>query len=62
MQYLGMDVHAKATVWCLLDAQGEVVREGTPTTAPALAALRTALGRGDQPENGSVPWLVHGAA
>ena len=24
MRYLGMDVHAKSTVWCLVDAQGEV--------------------------------------
>ena len=28
MRSLGMDVHAKATVWCLLDAQGEVVSRG----------------------------------
>jgi hypothetical protein len=35
-----MDVHAKSTVWCLLDAQGQVVREGrVATSAPALGAL-----------------------
>ena len=35
-----MDVHAKATVWGLVDAQGEVVREGhTPTTAAALSVV-----------------------
>jgi hypothetical protein len=40
MRYLGMDVHAKVTGWCLLDAQGEIVSEGrTPATAVALAAL-----------------------
>lgn len=40
MRYLGMDVHAKSTVWCLVDERGEVVRESRiPTTAPALAAL-----------------------
>ena len=46
MRYLGMDVHAKATVWCLVDAQGEVVSEGrTPTTASALATLVRELGQ-----------------
>jgi predicted NBD/HSP70 family sugar kinase len=40
MRYLGMDVHAKSTVWCLLDEQGEVTREGrVSTTPPALGAL-----------------------
>ena len=40
MRYLGMDVHAKSTVWCLLDAQGEVRREGkVPTSATGLTAL-----------------------
>jgi hypothetical protein len=40
MRYLGMDVHAKSTVWCLADEHGEVVREGRiATTAPALEAL-----------------------
>jgi hypothetical protein len=28
MRYLGMDVHAKSTVWCLLDEQGAVLRRG----------------------------------
>jgi hypothetical protein len=28
MRYLGMDVHVKSTVWCLLDAAGEVVEKG----------------------------------
>jgi transposase len=40
MKYLGMDVHGKATVYCLLDAQGEVVERGTLATAAAeLTAL-----------------------
>jgi hypothetical protein len=29
MKYLGMDVHGKATVYCLVDAQGEVVERGS---------------------------------
>ncbi len=29
MRYLGMDVHGKATVYCLLDAQGQVVERGS---------------------------------
>ena len=34
MRYLGIDVHPKSTVWCLLDAQGEVRRAGkVPTSA-----------------------------
>jgi transposase len=40
MRYLGMDVHVKSTVWCLLDAGGEVVEKGkSPTTAAELAGL-----------------------
>jgi hypothetical protein len=40
MKYLGMDVHGKATVYCLLDAQGEVVERGNiATTAPALTQV-----------------------
>ena len=46
MRYLGMDVHAKSTVWCLVDAQGAVAEEGRiATTAPALAALVRGLGQ-----------------
>ncbi len=66
MRYLGMDVHAKSTVWCLLDAQGEVVSEGrTPTTAPALAALVRELGPAGEvlagQEVGTLTYLVHDA-
>ena len=66
MRYLGMDVHAKATVWCLVDAQGEVVREGhTPTTAAALATLVRELGQEGEvlagQEVGTLTYLVHDA-
>jgi predicted NBD/HSP70 family sugar kinase len=40
MKYLGMDVHGKATVYCLLDGQAEVVERGSvDTTVPKLTAL-----------------------
>jgi hypothetical protein len=40
VRYLGMDVHAKSTVWGLLDAQGEVIAQGrVETSAAALDAL-----------------------
>ena len=47
MRYLGMDVHAKSTVWCLLDADGAIVSEETPATAPALTAWVRELGAAD---------------
>src|SRR5438067_9518821 len=61
-----MDVPAKSTVWCLLDAQGEVVSEGrTPTTAPALAALVRELGPAGEvlagQEVGTLTYLVYDA-
>src|SRR5438132_6008599 len=66
VRYLGMDVHAKSTVWCLLDAQGEVVSEGhTPTTAALLAALVRELAQEDTvlagQEVGTLTYLVHDA-
>ena len=40
MRYLGIDVHSKATVWCLLDQTGEVIHRGkVPTTRLALRGL-----------------------
>jgi transposase len=40
MKYLGMDVHGKATVYWVLDAQGQVIERGEiATTAPALTEL-----------------------
>jgi transposase len=61
-----MDVHAKSTVWCLLDADGTVLREGrVPTTAAALTALVTELGMTEPllvgQEVGSLTALVHDA-
>ena len=32
MRYLGIDVHSKACVWCLLNAQGEIVAQGSTET------------------------------
>ena len=66
MQYLGMDVHATATVWCLLDAQGEVLREGqVRTTAAALTALMRALSQTSEvlagQEVGTLTSLVYDA-
>lgn len=28
MKYVGLDVHVKATVWCCLDGEGQVVERG----------------------------------
>ncbi|MFC1642927.1 IS110 family transposase [Myxococcota bacterium] len=40
MRYLGIDVHVRASVWCLLDASGARVERGkVPTTQGALTAL-----------------------
>jgi transposase len=66
VRYLGMDVHAKSTVWCLLDQQGEVLREGkVPTNATALTALVRELGESDEvlagQEVGTLTYLVHDA-
>ena len=64
MRYLGLDVHAKATVWCLLDDKGTVVERGqVPTTAPALTALVTRLKEVDElvagQEVGTMSYFVH---
>lgn len=66
MRYLGMDVHAKSTVWCLLDAQGERVREGkVATDAAVLAALVRELATTGEvlagQEVGTMTYLVHDA-
>jgi transposase len=61
-----MDVHAKSTTWCLLDASGEVVREGSvATTTTTLAALVQELAR-EEPilagqEVGTMSYLFHDA-
>jgi len=66
VRYLGMDVHAKSTVWCVVDAQGAVTGEGRiPTTAAALTALVRELGQPDEllagQEVGMLTYLVHDA-
>jgi transposase len=66
VRYLGMDVHAKSTVWCLLDEEGQVLREGkVATSAVALAALVQELGREEEvlagQEVGTLTYLVHDA-
>jgi transposase len=64
VRYLGMDVHAKSTVWCLLDAQGEVVSQGrVETSATALGALVRELSSTEEvvagQEVGTMTYLVH---
>jgi transposase len=61
-----MDVHAKSTVWCLVDQQGAVLREGkAATNAAALTALVQELGKdGDVLAGqavGTLTYLVHDA-
>lgn len=44
MRYLGLDVHSKATVFCLLDASGQVVERGkVDTSGPTLIHLVTRM-------------------
>jgi len=64
MRYLGIDVHSAASVWCLLDAEGQQVEEGkVPTTAPALRSLVERLAAGDEllvgQEVGTLAYFVH---
>jgi hypothetical protein len=66
MEYLGIDVHTKASVWCLLGEDGEVCARGrVETTVPALGELVTELSRqGDLRvghEVGTMAYLVHDA-
>lgn len=64
MRYLGLDVHSKATVSCLLDAEGkELARRKVPTTAPELEDL-IRRSRGDDKllvgqEVGTMSYFVH---
>ena len=49
MKYFGMDVHGKATVYCVLDAKGEVVERGSiATTAPELTKVVRRLRSSDE--------------
>jgi transposase len=64
VKYLGMDVHSKSTVWCLLDAGGEVIRKGAvETTEPGLAALVKELASEEEivagQEVGTMSYFVH---
>ena len=64
MEYLGIDVHSKASVWCLLGEDGEVRARGrAETTVPALGELVAKLSRqGDLrvgQEVGTMAYLVH---
>jgi transposase len=66
MRYLGIDVHSRASVWCLLDEQGEVCGRGhVETTGPALESLVTELSANDKlrvgQEVGTMAYLVHDA-
>jgi transposase len=59
-----MDVHGKATVFCLLNAEGEVVDRGSlPTTAPDLTKLIQRLSSIDTllcgQEVGTMTYFVH---
>jgi transposase len=64
MKYFGMDVHGKATVYCVLDAKGEVVERGSiATTAPELTKLVRRLRCADEllcgQEVGTMSHFVH---
>jgi transposase len=66
VQYLGIDVHSAASVWCLLDESGEQVATGrTDTTFPTLRDLATDLRKGGDllagQEVGTQAYLVHDA-
>ncbi|MFN2231867.1 MAG: IS110 family transposase [Anaerolineae bacterium] len=64
MNYLGLDVHSKATVWCLLGEGGEIKERGKiATTAVELEALVKRLSQ-DEPlrvgqEVGKLSHFVH---
>lgn len=64
MRYLGLDVHSKATVGCLLDAEGtQLGRFKVPTTAPDLQDLVARLRTEDDllvgQEAGGSSYFVH---
>ena len=64
MIYLGLDVHATATVWCLIDDKGNTVgRSKTRTAAPELTELVSRLaGSGELlagQEVGTMSYFVH---
>jgi transposase len=64
MKYVGLDVHVKATVWCCLDGEGEVVERGkVATTVADLVELAKRLGPADElvfgQEAGKMSYFVH---
>jgi transposase len=64
MRYLGLDVHAKATVWCLLAQDAEVLGRGkVSSTEPELTALVDGLRESDEllagQEIGTQSYFVH---
>lgn len=66
MQYLGIDVHSMASVWCLLGEDGEVRARGkVETTVPALGELVAELSKQSAlrvgQEVGTMAYLVHDA-
>jgi transposase len=66
MQYLGIDVHSQASVWCLLGEDGEIRARGkVETTAPALGELVSELAKQDRlrvgQEVGTMAYLVNDA-
>jgi len=66
MRYLGMDVHGKATVYCVLDAAGDVVEKGSvPTGALDLGGLVHRLSQSEEvlagQEVGTMSHFVHDA-
>ncbi|MBN2361378.1 MAG: transposase, partial [Deltaproteobacteria bacterium] len=66
MNYLGIDVHAAASVWCLLDPQGQQIDSGkVATTSQDLMRLVERLSARDEilvgQEVGGMTYLVHDA-
>jgi hypothetical protein len=66
VQYLGIDVHSIASVWCLLDEDGEIRARGkVETTVPALGELVAKLSEQGElrvgQEVGTMAYLVHDA-
>ena len=66
MQYLGIDVHSRASVWCLVGADGEIRARGeVETTVPALDELVRKLSSQEAlrvgQEVGTMAYLVHDA-
>ena len=64
MKYLGMDVHSKATAWCLLDERGQVSGQGrVATTVAGLSTLVRELGGGEgllaAQEVGTQAYFIH---